>query len=792
MNWVIFSVFLSHWRKQKTQFFGLFFGIALATGLWSGVQAINAEARASYANVTSTFAGQNLSYVTSTRDMTTADYANLRRSGWRVTPIFNGKFTRQDKTYIIIGVDFLVTALNAADQPEMAVQNKPLIFAHPSTAASFKDQRFDIRPRSNAQPGQLIMDISNVGMFIDPPLKFGRFIVLPNQPMSAKPLEDVDQDFSFNNPDTTNDISGLTDSFHLNLTAFGFLSFAVGLFIVQATIGLAFEQRRGTIRTLRAIGVDRKRLTFLMFAELGFFGIIAGCFGLILGYIIAAALLPGVAASLSGLYGVKVAGALQFRPIWALSGLGMTLFGILIAGGHTLWRMWHLPILRVANQRAWAMNARDDEKWRLIAVIFLFVLAVSLLLSTQGLFAGFVSLAAFMLGAALILPSILGVFLRLISSQTKPGIAAWFWADTRQQLPHLSLALMALLLALAANIGVNSMVSSFRITFTAWLDQRLAAELYVRVDNQSDQPRFASWIAPHVDAVLPLASVKTRFNAAPLEVNGIVNHATYRNNWTFIASTTDPWRQFANQKGVLINEQLALREKLTLGAGIKVSNEITLPVVGIYADYGNPLAQVTVSHSLVLANFAAADTTRYALRLDPNQVEELRQLIGKEFNLQPDAILNQVQIKKVAKDVFDQTFIVTNALNILTLMVAALAILINLATLAKLRLSQLAPVWAIGMARGDLALLELGRALALAVFTFIFALPLGIFLTWFLLSVINVAAFGWQLPLYYFPSSWGLLLLMTVLAAMLAAGAPAYQLWKRKPAEFLKVFASES
>jgi putative ABC transport system permease protein len=56
------------------------------------------------------------------------------------------------------------------------------------------------------------------------------------------------------------DTAQLTDSFHLNLTAFGMLSFAVGLFIVNGTVGLAFAQRRGMIRTLRALGVSMRRL----------------------------------------------------------------------------------------------------------------------------------------------------------------------------------------------------------------------------------------------------------------------------------------------------------------------------------------------------------------------------------------------------------------------------------------------------------------------------------------------------------------------------------------------------
>ena len=42
------TALLSHWRRAPLQLFTLIAGLALATGLWSGVQAINAEARASY------------------------------------------------------------------------------------------------------------------------------------------------------------------------------------------------------------------------------------------------------------------------------------------------------------------------------------------------------------------------------------------------------------------------------------------------------------------------------------------------------------------------------------------------------------------------------------------------------------------------------------------------------------------------------------------------------------------------------------------------------------------------
>ena len=48
MTRVTLEALLSHWWRNPLQLFTLLAGLALATALWSGVQAVNAEARASY------------------------------------------------------------------------------------------------------------------------------------------------------------------------------------------------------------------------------------------------------------------------------------------------------------------------------------------------------------------------------------------------------------------------------------------------------------------------------------------------------------------------------------------------------------------------------------------------------------------------------------------------------------------------------------------------------------------------------------------------------------------------
>ena len=96
-----------------------------------------------------------------------------------------------------------------------------------------------------------------------------------------------------------------------------------------------------------------------------------------------------------------------------------------------------------------------------------------------------------------------------------------------------------------------------------------------------------------------------------------------------------------------------------------------------------------------------------------------------------------------------------------------------------------------GLTRRTLGQLELVRAVILAVLTAIIALPLGLALAWALLAIVNVAAFGWKLPMFLFPLDYLKLGLFALLAAALAAAWPAMRLARTPPGALLKVFSNE-
>ena len=148
---------------------------------------------------------------------------------------------------------------------------------------------------------------------------------------------------------------------------------------------------------------------------------------------------------------------------------------------------------------------------------------------------------------------------------------------------------MALLLALAVNVGVGTMVESFSRTFVGWLDGRLAADVYINASDDGQAAAIRAWLRerPEVEAVLPGGRADTQIGGAPVEVLGLPDHATYRDHWPLLQSSADAWARLRPGEAGFVSEQLARRLKLAIGDRIDVpapGGNWTLEVVGIYAE----------------------------------------------------------------------------------------------------------------------------------------------------------------------------------------------------------------
>ncbi|MGY4527795.1 ABC transporter permease [Pseudomonas sp. TE21394] len=808
---------LSHWRRHRAQCFSILTGLWLATALWTGVQALNSQARSDYARASAVLAAPLQAQLVPRHGerFDQALYVQLRRLGWALSPVLEGRLRlpgEPARSVRLIGIEplSLPPASSIAGVQPQAFDLQAFIglpgqaWVGPdllrqlniAPGEAIRDSEGQLLPPVVLQPalapGVMVVDIGHAQALLHAPGQLSRLLATAPGPLPGQ----VAAELEWQPRQDDGGLQRLTDSFHLNLTALGLLAFVVGLFIAHAAIGLALEQRRGLIRNLRACGISLKVLLWALVLELGLFAVLGGVAGVASGYALAAWLLPDVAASLRGLYGAQVAGTLSLPAWWWLAGVLVGVVGALLAGVGSVLRAARLPLLALAQPQAWRLAQGPWLQRQAVLAGLLLVLALGCGLLGNSLPSAFGLLAGLLLAAALLLPALLDSALAWLARRCRRPLAQWFVADSRQQLPALGLALMALLLALAATVGVGSMTEGFRKTFVGWLDQRLSAELYITPRDTAQGLQIAEWLKqqPVPGTLLPVWRVETQLQGWPVQLQGIVDHPVYRTRWPLLEQQPGAWERLASGQAVMLSEQLARRLRLHLGDSLRLPADSprVLTVVGVYADYGNPKGHVLVGADALREHWPQASLTGLSVDLAADQVPSLMAALQQRFTLDDSRVVEQARLKRWSTEVFNRTFAATAALNSLTLGVAGVALFINLLTLGQTRLGQLAPLWALGVRRAQLAWLSLGQTLLLSSLTVLLAIPLGILLAWCLVAVLNVQAFGWRLPLYVFPAQLLQLALLALLSSLLASAWPLWQLARRQPRELLRQFTDEA
>ena len=814
-GWVLHTL-LSHWRRHPLQAACLLVGLWLATALWTGVQALNSQARDSYDRAAELFAGgaQTVLVDPQGQPFSQEHFVNLRRAGWAVSPLLRGsiELVEAPRPLQLTGIEPLTlpaggaiggqTADQASLQAFMLAPGVTWIAADTlaetglvsgATPLLANGERLPpLQVVEDLPPGMLLVDIGQAQRLLGQPGLLSQLVVdpslaesLPSLPAGVPLVWEARGEA---------DLARLTDSFHLNLTALGLLAFVVGLFIVHAAANLAMEQRRALLQTLRACGVSLRSLLAVLLLELLVLALLGGSLGVLSGFALAALLIGDLSASLRGLYGAQIAGQLSLDALWWFTGLGMSLLGTLIAGGGSVLAAMRLPVLAWARPQAWREAQGRMIRRQTLLGAGLLAAAAALVIWGGSLIAGFALLACLLLGAALLLPVCLQGLLHL--AQLRPGgpVRQWFWADSQQQLSGLSVALMALLLALAANIGVGSMTEGFRQTFTGWLDQRLAADIYLRPHDAEQADAISQWLEqdPRVVAQLPSWQLDTRIGGWPTQVSGVVDHPLYAQTWPLLETVEDAWPQLAAGQGAMVSEQLAYRLELAVGDPLILDTPAgpwRLRVLGRYADYGNPKGQLLVSAAGLQQRWPNRPLTSIGILTAQDAAPGIAAQLRSRFDLGESRVIDQAALKAYSQQVFEQTFAATAALNTLTLGVAAIALFTSLLGLADSRLNQLAPLWAMGLRPRTLAALSLAQMLVLAALTCALAIPLGLLLAWCLVEVVNVQAFGWRLPWHWFPGQWLTLVMLALAAVLLASLGPAWRIMRTGPTRLLRSFA---
>ncbi|MFM5190757.1 FtsX-like permease family protein [Aeromonas media] len=583
-----------------------------------------------------------------------------------------------------------------------------------------------------------------------PTLQAALQAALPNNPLWLEPISPA------------LDASQLGDALALNLSALSLLAMAVGLFLVFNAQRFVQSVRRPQLAQLIILGMPPSRVLRWLALELSILATIGTLLGLLLGSLLALALMGQLTQALADLYGPNPIDLLRLSPASLIKALLIGLAGTLAANLPGWWQLLRQsPLeLREGNSRPPVYPWRR----RLLAIAILLLCALCLLLPQTGLGGALFVAGGWLLAMALWLPDALRALLGRLRGRGPLSIRLGV-AETQYHLDRTAIAVMALQLAIAAAIGIGVMVSSFRSSVEIWLGQRLAADLYVSAPkgmagsrgHLSEQTLTAILAEPQVSTASRRAVLPARWQGHPIEWAQMDFIPELKAAYPLLAG-----RWPATPDEVLASEPLTVRLGVRVGQRLDVTGEggpRQFTVTGVYQDYGSDKGQI-------LHAFEGGAVQSLALfSADPERLgDRLRARLGESVNLLPAPAIHAAALK-----VFDQTFVVTELLKLLILGIAFVGIGSAFMVLGLARRGELQTLQSLGIGPRHCRRLLVWQGAGLGLLTALLALPVGYGLAWVLIDVVNPRAFGWRLAFEAAPLHAATALLLAPVCGALAS-----------------------
>ncbi len=778
---LVLKVIVANWKKAKGQLFFTILGIAIASTLWSSIDIVNNQTikaqKRSIDLLQKAFKpiiiDRELPYVSE------KDYVRLRLNGWLVNPVIREPL--KNTNIIIVGIDLLAdgkkilpVGKNLADSNflEMVANGEALLFGSGKTFEKITNPlaNFTRIELSHLPEDTLIGDITSVQSLLN---MEGRFTYFEYINRSLNTLDKLPlKNLMFIDDNSAGEFRFISESFTFNIRAFGFLSFFVGMFIVYTSVGMAYDQRRLTVKILKTIGIERTLISLSLATELLLISLFSGSLGAFGGYILARELLPDINNTVSNIYNSPIDGTIDLSISWFFYSVLIAGLGTLLASSRALLRLDSLRPVKPTNYKKFHSRKRLSI---IVSAMLLPLTIISYYLSitTNIKIANFLFLGSVIVVGCTLLPLLIKLFLFFTAKKLPKRFALSFWLlrDTQKFGTLLFAGYIAFFLALSINVGVHGMVTSFKSTFVEWLENRIFAQYYINIANESQLNKIQNVVKKYDGEAYPIIKNKGRYNKKAVEIYGFNPSSVYEENWPLLDQKRNAWNRIRNGEIIFVSEQLSIREKIKLDdfLELKINDKnIRIQVGGIYADYGNPRNQVMMQLKLFKTFFSSQIPSTIAVKLDETNSLNFFNELSSKIVINSETIINPQQVQKISLGIFDNTFKISFQLALITLFVATFTLYTNLISINKLRKKDLLPVYLIGFSVNQVIRLELLKIFILTNMVCFLSIGMGVIITFILSEVINPNFFGWRIPIQVFPKYWLQIWIVATLASVLS------------------------
>jgi putative ABC transport system permease protein len=587
-------------------------------------------------------------------------------------------------------------------------------------------------------------------------------------------------------------VETMLEAFHANLTALSWIALLVGLFLVYNTVTISVVARRQEIGTLRALGLTRRKVLLLFLGEAAALAAVGIAVGLGLARLLADAAVTLTSATVRTLYiaAVSAPPEMDASHVWIAIAIGLPLS--LIAAAVPAAEASRVPPTA-------AMRGHDTLEMRTRLRPMMLVTPFVLLAIGYGLAQlppigrrpafGYASSLMIVLGAAFLVPAIMFALARVGRTLLRrrlgvEGLLAH--ANLTSAIPRLSISVAALAVSLSMMVAIAVMIGSFRDTVVYWVSQTLKADLFIgpgiRPTVGSEQTVSADVLEriaahPQVAGLDPFRNLDLVYegNLAVLG-GGSFDVVLEQESLLFKspANGREAMRQSLGQDAVIVSEPFAMRYGKRSGDTLQIPTPLGVKpfrIAAIYYDYASDRGVVVMDRPIFRKYFGDLPPSGVAAYLkpgaDPETVRaEMLDMLDEGHRA---FIYSNRTLRGEILNVFDSTFAITYALEVIAIVVAMLGVAGTLLTLVLERRRDLSLLRLTGADRRQVRRMVIIEAALIGGVSQGIGILVGLALSMVLIYVINVQSFGWTIQ-FHLPTAFLIQASIVVIIATSVAG----------------------
>lgn len=567
-------------------------------------------------------------------------------------------------------------------------------------------------------------------------------------------------------------------------------------------------RRRRELGIVRAVGGTRRTIIGLFLGEAALIGFIGSLIGLPLGILLAQGAVAQVMQTVTALYILTVAEQITVPVGLLLFGGGLGVVASILSALPAAIEASRTHPRETFSQQT--VEAKIALRYRHIVLWCMLALMLAWLASwgSQKLLSpllGFISAGLVLVGFALLTPifirgadALFGRVIRWLFGVEGELANAWLM----QSLGRASSAIAALMTAIAMLVGVSTMVGSFRQTVDYWLRQTIAADLYItvtanrlsgtlRTPMPDEVVRGVDAIpeAGYVDAIRRTTAV---YQGVQISVSGV--RFNLPQNVSSLSFTGGNWKEIMEQarKGkVIVSEGFGLRFGKEIGDTIMLTTPSGLrglTIAGICYDYTTDAGAILMHSPMYATLFRDSSITNMALFLqNPALAESVRKQIEEKFAGKYSLVVySNGAVRNEALRIFDQTFAITYALQVVAIIVAAIGVANTLAALTLERSREIGILKSIGGTSGQVRKMTLVQAGLIGIASQTLGVTAGLVLSAVLIYVINRVSFGWTIQFQLSPDVIAVSTIVMLVTALLSGIGPASVAARKRVAEVVR------